>query len=423
MSIESCIVDVETTGLWHGGADRIIEIALVAADAEGRALEEWQTLINPGRDLGDTGIHRINAALVKDAPTFAEIAGDILEFMQGRSLVAHNARFDCGFLCAEMGRIRISFENVESLCTMQLASNMGVGRSLSNCCAVLGIENLAPHTASGDAHATRELLAYLLAEHRRSGARRRSGTRGDAAFHFPRGVTVAGPPASGRSLIREQARDLARPESYMARLARRLPPSIVSSDADPEVATAYAELLDRVLEDRVVTDEELASLAVAASDLRLRHDQIEGINRSYLEGLVAIALADDVLTPSERSELETLADLLGIERAELQNLLDRKETSSAPLIPGDGSEFEGKTVCFTGTSTCIVNGERLTRDQAVEIATAAGLSVTQSVTKSLDILVVADADTQSGKAKKARSYGARIVAERSFWPRLGVGID
>ena len=50
-------------------------------------------------------------------------------------------------------------------------------------------------------------------------------------------------------------------------------------------------------------------------------------------------------------------------------------------------------------------------------------SVAKSVTKTLDILVVSDADTQSGKAKKARSYGVRIVAERSFWPRVGVTID
>ena len=43
--------------------------------------------------------------------------------------------------------------------------------------------------------------------------------------------------------------------------------------------------------------------------------------------------------------------------------------------------------------------------------------------RELPILVVADPETQSGKAKKARQYGKRIVAERSFWPRVGVAID
>lgn len=72
---------------------------------------------------------------------------------------------------------------------------------------------------------------------------------------------------------------------------------------------------------------------------------------------------------------------------------------------------------------CMVNGERSTRSFATEVATAAGLTVVKGVNKSLDILVVADADTQSEKAKKARGNGTRIIAERSFWPRVGVSID
>jgi DNA polymerase-3 subunit epsilon len=49
--------------------------------------------------------------------------------------------------------------------------------------------------------------------------------------------------------------------------------------------------------------------------------------------------------------------------------------------------------------------------------------VQASVTKSLDILVLADPDSMSGKAKKARQYGTRLVAERVFWGELGVAID
>ena len=71
----------------------------------------------------------------------------------------------------------------------------------------------------------------------------------------------------------------------------------------------------------------------------------------------------------------------------------------------------------------MIRGERLTKSLASEIATAAGLTVVTNVTKKLNILVVADAETQSGKAKKARKAGTRIVAERSFWPRVGVSID
>jgi DNA polymerase-3 subunit epsilon len=51
------------------------------------------------------------------------------------------------------------------------------------------------------------------------------------------------------------------------------------------------------------------------------------------------------------------------------------------------------------------------------------LNVQDSVTKKLDLLVVADAESLSGKARKARDYGTRILVERSFWHDIGVAID
>jgi hypothetical protein len=54
------------------------------------------------------------------------------------------------------------------------------------------------------------------------------------------------------------------------------------------------------------------------------------------------------------------------------------------------------------------------------LARAAGLVVHERVTKALDVLVVADADSLSGKAAKARSSGTRIMAETSFWPAIGL---
>ena len=63
------------------------------------------------------------------------------------------------------------------------------------------------------------------------------------------------------------------------------------------------------------------------------------------------------------------------------------------------------------------------RAQAERLATEAGLAVAPRVTKSLDILVVADPHTLSGKAKKAREYGTRIMAEMAFWSAIGVAVD
>ena len=57
------------------------------------------------------------------------------------------------------------------------------------------------------------------------------------------------------------------------------------------------------------------------------------------------------------------------------------------------------------------------------MASDAGLEVRASVTKKLELLVVADPDTQSIKARKAREYGVRIMAEAAFWRALGLPVE
>jgi DNA polymerase III subunit epsilon len=57
------------------------------------------------------------------------------------------------------------------------------------------------------------------------------------------------------------------------------------------------------------------------------------------------------------------------------------------------------------------------------LVTEKGLIVVPSVTKKLDLFVVADPNTQSGKAKKARQYGIRVIHEPTLWRLLGIDID
>ena len=90
------VVDVETTGL-STTSDRIVEIALVRVEG-GQVVDEWATLIDPGRDPGSTFIHHITADMLTGAPTFAEVTGEILSRLDGTVAVAHNARFEEGFI-------------------------------------------------------------------------------------------------------------------------------------------------------------------------------------------------------------------------------------------------------------------------------------------------------------------------------------
>ncbi len=87
------------------------------------------------------------------------------------------------------------------------------------------------------------------------------------------------------------------------------------------------------------------------------------------------------------------------------------------------TELVGKSVCFTGQLLSTIGGEPISRDVAETLAQKAGLVIASNVTKKLDLLVVADPNTQSGKAKKARDYGTRILSDAVFWRMAGIVVD
>ena len=104
------VVDLETTGLFPNGADRVIEVAVINMDSRGKIFNEYCTLINPKRDVSMTQIHGISARDVKNAPIFSEIAGDLLSLLAGAVFVAHNVNFDIRFIHSEF---ETSFDNVK----------------------------------------------------------------------------------------------------------------------------------------------------------------------------------------------------------------------------------------------------------------------------------------------------------------------
>lgn len=114
------VVDIETTGLSVNG-DRIVEIAIVQADSQVLHLQEWSTRVNPEGTVGSTHIHGITQADVANSPTFAQIAPTVAAFLHGRDLVAHNAKFDLGFIHNEFHRAGWEVPLVPFLCTLSSA--------------------------------------------------------------------------------------------------------------------------------------------------------------------------------------------------------------------------------------------------------------------------------------------------------------
>ena len=123
-------VDLETTGA-NIANDRIIEIGLVEVDANG--CREWSTLVNPGRPVSPfiTGLTGIDTAMVEPAPTFAQLAPMLSEKLRGRLFIAHNARFDYGFLQHEFKRAVLDFRATR-LCTVKLSRALFPGHARHN---------------------------------------------------------------------------------------------------------------------------------------------------------------------------------------------------------------------------------------------------------------------------------------------------
>jgi DNA polymerase-3 subunit epsilon len=157
---EIACVDLETTG-GHAVRNRVIEAAVVVLSG-GRVVEEYSTLVNPGTRI-PYAIQRftgITKAMVADAPPFSEVAGELLARLEGRLFVAHNARFDYGFLRSEFRRLGIRFR-APVLCTVRLSRALTPDIRGHNLDAVMeryGIACDARHRALGDARVLADFL-------------------------------------------------------------------------------------------------------------------------------------------------------------------------------------------------------------------------------------------------------------------------
>lgn len=194
------VIDVETTGL-DPERERVLELAIVRADAQGRPIDQWVTRFHPGGPVRATHIHGITDADVADAPRFADLAVSIGTALRGLVLVAHNAEFDLAFLRAEFARASLPMPRVTSYCTLQ-GSTVYLPqlrrRTLAVCCAALGVAHQQAHSALGDAYAAAGLLERYLAMDRRTGydapLTASRALRGGAGGATPRPAAATVPP-------------------------------------------------------------------------------------------------------------------------------------------------------------------------------------------------------------------------------------
>ncbi|PTR14178.1 DNA polymerase-3 subunit epsilon [Nitrosospira sp. Nsp2] len=154
------MLDLETTGATPL-YDRITEIALIRFEY-GVETERWQTLVNPGISIPPfiTHLTGITNEMVKDAPTFEEVAPTLYGYIEGAVLAAHNVRFDHGFLKSEFNRLGAVLRQ-KVMCTVKLSRKLYPehrGHGLDAIMQRHGLRTDARHRAMGDVEV---VVAYL----------------------------------------------------------------------------------------------------------------------------------------------------------------------------------------------------------------------------------------------------------------------
>ena len=162
------VLDIETTG-GNARFEKITEIAICIHDGE-KIVDEYSTLVNPEKSIPPfiSRLTGITNEMVEAAPKFFEIAKKIVELTDGKTLVAHNAQFDYGFMREEFRTLGFNFHR-NILCTVKLSRKLIPGHrsySLGKICDQLGISNSARHRAAGDAMATTKLFEILLSKNK-----------------------------------------------------------------------------------------------------------------------------------------------------------------------------------------------------------------------------------------------------------------
>ena len=376
------VIDCETTGL--GNSDRIIEIAVVTLDASTlETVDEFDTLVNPQRDVGKTDLHGITASMVAGAPTMEEVMGALARRLNGSVLAAHSLRFDSRMLRNECNRLGAEFEPGVGICTLHLA-----GEKLSRAAERHSIPLKGHHRALVDARVCAELLRRLIDDDQET-----------SAAH----LSARDLPVSSRT----HRRDISHTASVtpLQRLvARACVPSSVGACLD------YFDALDWVLDDGIVTSEEQTFLDEIIRSSNLTDSQVRAMQESYLKSLIQAVERDSVVSSEELALVTKIARVLGIEDVSLPQVT---KIATATRIK------KGQRICFTGTAVD-QDGNHLERSMLENMAAVAGLQPVNGVSrKSCDLLVAADAASSSGKAKKARDLGIPIMSVEDFLESLG----
>jgi DNA polymerase-3 subunit epsilon len=415
------IIDLETTGFSPMRGDKIVEVGIVKVQEDNKIIDEFSTLVNPNRDISNSQIHGVKPNLVKNAPKFDEIRKFIKSFINGSTLVAHNAAFDLRFLENELMEQK---ENLNAICTIKLSRMLDSTlpcRKLDVLCEYYDIEIKNSHQALSDTLATTKLFSKLKSEfYKLYGAKDFK-----QKFVSPVSFRVTDNKNVNRLEYKrtEASKNIQNEKTKLQEFISRLPTDSITKK---ENSKQYLDTLNEILLDRIITNTELNELEGLVTEFSVTKAEIIALNKQYLAEVIKVYLLDDKISNFELKDLKIITELLGLKQVDLDNLIESVKQENKVISAKNykaKNKVEGKSICFTGQLKSKINGSNVSRSLAQNIAQQHGMVIKKNVSKKLDYLVTADPATMSGKAKKARKYDVKILAEPEFWRLIAVNVQ
>ena len=164
-------LDTETTGLSPKDGDRILEIACIETKDLIPTQKIFHKLINPERKVSQEAfkVHGFSNEFLQDKQKFKEIAEELLEFIDGKKLIIHNAPFDIGFLNSELKKINrkiIDIKKVDDTLSLARSKFPASSNSLDNLCKRFNIDisRRTKHNALLDCELLREVYINLVGQ-------------------------------------------------------------------------------------------------------------------------------------------------------------------------------------------------------------------------------------------------------------------
>lgn len=394
-------IDLETTGL-DGATDRIVELGMVKFRGDGQVVDEFATLISsPGSSREAQEVHKIRDEDLVGAPSLEQVFPELLAFLDGTIVVAHNLDFEASFLVMASKRHQISLPDLPAICTLQTSRRQLDGHAFSLKAmykTASGQWAADQHSALGDARSTMQVLLWLMRT-------------------APSPLYVTGDPTSrsaGPQVV-VPCPILPRPVPLMkasvAELLASFPQSSTPRAGNPAAIEQYTTLLELSLADGRLTFDEAEALTKQARLTGLTGTQLRGLHH---EGWLATFPEDAhldwaTISAVRRREMFLLAEALGL--SIVAERLGALIEAAADPPPGPEARYlRGTRFAFTGEGASLV----ALRERAV----GHGASVAVNITKTVQWLVSTTPECDDRKHTKAVELGIPVLTVSEASARL-----